>query len=329
MQLTNNTNITGSLATWLANDDYDHSKAKNEISVTSLLKPVREIVLCRQNIDLDTIADVSTLVESKMGTAIHDSIEDVWTNPVKLNKALTSLGYPKSVIDRIIVNPKNNDEIKENAIIVYLEKRTKKTVGIFVISGKFDFVIDGDLEDFKTTKTYAYQMGSNDQDYILQGSIYRWLNPDIIKNDILKIQYIFKDWNKLDSITKKDKGYPATKILTKEFLLMSLQETENYVVKRTNEIASLMDTPETDLPLCTDEELWAKPDVFKYYKDPNKTTRATKNFNSYSDANLHCTNKGVGVVLTVKGTVMKCKYCKALELCSQAANLVSAGKLIL
>jgi len=324
---TNKTNIPISLAVWLCNDDYDHNPDTNVISATTLLKPLKSIILARQNMDLDKIADVSSLIPSRMGTALHTAVEDAWKDKEKLIPLLKSLGYNDEVIDKILINP-DPEEIKPESICIYMEQRAQKASGKYYISGKFDFVIEGRLEDFKSTGTYNYISGSNKEKYRQQGSIYRWLNPDIITNDVMTIQYIFTDWSSLKART--DKNYPSGRLVEQKIPLMSLAETESFINAITKQIAEFEHTDQDDLPPCTSEELWAKPDVFKYYKDPAKRARSTKNFPTYQEAAARLAKDGsVGIIDTVKGQVVRCRYCDVSGICNQAASYIADGTLVL
>lgn len=326
-KFTNITNIPLSLCVWLIVDDYDHCDDPFTISTTSLLKPLRSIVLARQNKDLIKIADASALSASSIGTAIHDSIERTWLNKAKMNTALLDLGYTIKLIKRILVNPKPED-IQEDSICIYMEKRSSKKVGKYTVSGKFDFVIAGALEDFKSTSTYSYISGSNIETHRMQGSIYRWLNQDIITNDVMSVQYIFTDWKAMEAV--RNPKYPRTKILESKLVLNSIEATSNFVETIINKIDSLMDKDQSQLPLCTDEELWRKPDVFKYYKNPTKRDRSTKNFDNYGDAAKRAAADGnVGTIATVKGTIMRCKFCNVVGICNQAMQLEADGLLVL
>lgn len=136
------------------------------------------------------------MVQSRIGSAIHDAIERAWTtNHVE---ALSLLGYPNKVIERIRINP-DPKHVTEDIIPVYLEQRANKQVGKYIISGKFDFVGDGRVEDFKSTSTFTAINNTNDEKYILQGSIYRWLNPQLITKDEMAIQFIFTDLTSRES----------------------------------------------------------------------------------------------------------------------------------
>lgn len=326
-KITNTTGIPLSVAAWLANDEYDHNPDPNTISATSLIKPMRMIVLARQNKDLIKQADLSGLISSKFGTALHNGIESTWKDQKALTIALTRLGYPQKVIDKIKVNP-TKAEVDAGCIPVYMEIRGTKSVGKYKVSGKFDFVAEGTLEDFKSTGVYTYQNSTNDDKYVLQGSIYRWLHPEIITSDTMTIQYLFTDWKVGDAARSKDGKYPPKRIMPQTFHLMPLAETEAYVSKVIKTMDSLMGAPQDQLPLCSAEDLWQKPDQWKYYKDPNKTTRSTKNFDSATEANVRFNmDGGKGKIVHHPGAVMRCKYCDVVGICEQAQDLIVSGQL--
>ena len=318
MNYTNTSNIPLPLAVFLATDHYDY--VPNVISATSLLKPVRQLILADRLSSEDNLVELSDMVSSRMGTAIHTAIEQAWLNPTK---ALKSLGYSDDIIQRIKVNP---ETVEENDIPVYMEKRSFKKVGNHTISGKFDFVAEGKVHDFKSTSVYGYLNQSNASKYILQGSLYRWLNPDIITKDEMLIHYIFTDWGKAESL--RNSNYPKARVHSQKYNLLGLDEIEQFVKDKLELYDSMRHQQEKDIPYCTDEELWRKPTVWKYYKNAN-ATRATKNFDNPSEAYALQQTNGVGEVREVKGTVSACKYCPAFLLCSQKDELINSGDLIL
>lgn len=314
-----------SLAVFLATDTYDHNDDPNTISATSLLKPIRQIVLSARVPQEDAVVDLIQMVASRMGTAIHDAIERSWTE--NHNTALEALGYPKKVIEKIRINPSKED-LTDDCIPIYLEQRAYKKVGRFLVSGKFDFVGEGRVEDFKTTSTFTAINNTNDEKYIQQGSIYRWLNPDIITKDEMAIQFIFTDWSKAKAM--QDPNYPQNRIQQRVFMLKSVNETQAFVERKLAQIEQYWDADENELPRCTDEELWRSEPVFKYYKNPASTKRSTKNFDNQQDAMLRYIEDGsVGLVKEVPGQVTACKYCPAFSICSQKDELIAAGDLIL
>jgi hypothetical protein len=309
----NETNIPLSLAVYLATDDYDHSSDPNEISATGLLRPLKQIILASRVPAETQLTDITALVTSRLGTSIHSGIEHAWATNYK--QAMKALGYSDSVINRVVVNPDPNN-LPENCIPVYQEIRTKKQLGKYTITGKFDFVADGRLEDFKSTKVYTYIAGTNDEKYAMQGSIYRWLNPNIITNPEMAIQFIFMDWSSMQAKINSD--YPPSALLEKKFTLKPIKEVEQFIVSKLNQIEKYSNSPEAEIPACTDEELWRRAPVWKYYKDPTKTTRSTKNFDTAAEAHVRLAEDGYkGSVIEVKGEVIGCKYCPALSVCKQ------------
>ena len=312
-----------SLAVFLATDNYDHDP--DTISATALIRPLRQIVLSKRVDDTDATVDLVQLVPSRMGSAIHDAIEKAWTtNHVNAFKAL---GYPQKVIDRILINPEP-DELKEDSIAIYLEQRAQKQVGKYLVSGKFDFVGEGRIEDFKSTSTYTAINSTNDDKYILQGNIYRWLNPSIITKNEMAIQFIFTDWSAARA--KAEESYPKQRIQQRILPLKSITETEAYIVNKLALVERYMDFSEENIPLCTDEDLWRSAPVFKYYKNPDKMVRSTKNFDTKQEAYIRLAEEGgKGIVVERPGQVTACKYCPAFSVCSQKDILIAQGDLLM
>ena len=324
MTLTNDRGFSLSLGVWLATDTYAYSAVPRTISATTLLQPIRAIVLALQNQGLIQKGDIAALIPSRMGTAFHDSIERSWTGPTLID-TLKKLGYPDSVINRLKVNPEPHELVK-GVIPVYLEQRAQKVINGFTITGQFDFVGDGILEDFKSTSVYNYIFGSNEEKYLMQGSIYKWLNPQIITGFHMLVQYIFTDWSMKDS--RQNRGYPKSKIVTKKLILKSVQETEMFIQSTTSSILNLENKPQHELPLCTPEELWQKKDTWKFYKDPTKLGKSTRNFDNQSDAHIRFIKDGSkGLIKHFPGKVMRCKYCNVREICAQAQGLRQSGLL--
>lgn len=326
----NSSNIPLSVAVYLATDNYDYEP--DTLSATAFLRPTRQLILARRVPEDLSLVDIMTLVKSRLGTSVHDGIEKAWMNDY--DRALLSLGYPQKVIDRVVINP-DPEEVTEDMIPVYMEKRSYRDFKGYKVSGKFDFVAEGRLEDFKSTGTFTWVNGVKDDDYILQGSIYRWLNPKIITSNEMQINFIFTDWQAFRA--KTDEKYPTFPVMGKRFPLLSIPETEAFMAQKIAEIERYKDADEADLPLCTDKELWRKEPEWKYYKDPKKTARSTKNF-KVADYGSEVAAKaaayarlakdgGTGIVIENLGEVVACKYCPAFPICSQKDELIASGSL--
>jgi len=320
MSITNNSNMSLPMAVMALYDDYDHNPDPHTISVTSLLKPIRATVLtkrCEGSKDID----VMDLIPSVRGTALHNHFEKAWIHGYR--QSLEKLGYPEKEIDKIKINP---ELVDADQYSIFLEKRSKKEINGWTISGKFDFVMNNTIHDIKTTSVWGYIYDSNSDDYIKQMSIYKWLNPEIITKDIGYIEYEFTDWSAKDA--RGNKSYPQKRVMQKAYPLLSNIDTEKFIVSKLSEIDKYMAGQLSELPRCTKEELWQKDTVFKYYKNPENTKRATKNFTSNAEATDRLIKDGnIGVVIVVKGEVKRCKYCNARPMCMQAEELKLNGLL--
>jgi hypothetical protein len=318
MKYTNKHNLPLSMAVMLATDWYDHTDAPNTISTTALLKSTREVILTNRIPVTAQSSDVSTLLASRLGTALHDALEKSWRNP-KLPEVLASLGIAQGAIKNIRVEPEEHDPDMLN---IYLERRTNKEVMGWTVSGQFDMIIDGCIYDLKSTGTFKY--GKDSPEYTQQLSIYRWLNPELITEEEGKILFWFKDWNKNISYTKET--YPSQPIIEKRYKLMDLRETERFICDKLSLLDFHVDTDEPDLPHCTPAELWQGAPVWKYYGKPD-ALKASKVLHSAHEAQMHLGFKGKGYIKKIDSEPTKCKWCAAAGTCSQAANFISQGVL--
>jgi hypothetical protein len=314
-----------SLAVFLATDSYDYNDDPNTISTTTLIKPVRQTILAARVPAGAHIPELVSMIPSRIGSAIHDGIERSWKN--NYQQALVDLGHAPGLVRRIRVNPSDEELAQGGIIPVYMEQRIHRKVGKYTVSGKFDFIGDGRVEDFKTTSTFSAMSHSNDEKFTWQGSIYRWLDPKKITKDEMLIQFIFTDWSSMRA--KQDPNYPQQRFLTRTVKLKSIEETDSFINYRISQLDRLWDAPEDQLPLCTDEELWRSSPVYKWYKNGDtNAARSSKNFDDRLEAYTHVARNG-GAIKDVPGQVTACRYCPAFQACTQKDALVAAGDLIL
>jgi len=223
-----------------------------------------------------------------------------------------------------VVSPERDIELPEDAIPIYLENRSQKKIVKWWVSGKFDFVYEGRVRDIKTTKTYNWILGGNDKKYALQGSIYRWLNQDIITDDACSIEFLFTDWSPLKQMLDKD--YPPSRVETRIIKMMSIEETEAFLLKQLSILDKYMEAKQKDMPECTPEELWMKPTKYAYYKKADAKGRATKLFDTMHEATARCSQDGgQGKILPRIAEPKFCLFCDARPICMQAAKFIEDG----
>lgn len=317
MNITNNYRVNLLIAVWLLNDDYDFDNTPKTISMSTIIKPLKKLIMGQRVEAKHKVIDVADLMASALGSAIHDAVEAVWTNKTKREASLRKLGIPEDVIASIIVNPKP-EELFEGCIPVYLEQRVVREFEGWRITGKFDAIADGRVNDTKTTGVFSYMKGTKDEDYRSQLSGYKWLNPDKVTDPVGQINFVFTDWQSFRA--NQDPAYPEKRMITKEFQLLDDQAVEAFIRKRIQDLEKYINLPEEEIPECTPEDLWMDPPVHKYYSDPSKITsggRATKNFSDPEEAKRHLMEKGKGQIVTVEGSPKACGYCDGFEVCKQ------------
>lgn len=328
---TNNTGIPLSFAVWLAADNgYDLQFNPARVSATELLRPMRSIILSREiaaakiqtGDDGIITQDIAEKAASALGTAVHTAIELAWKKYYKL--ALSNLGWPEKAIEALCINPNNPQPENFN---VYFEIRSEKEIEDFTLSGKFDLCIDGQVHDIKTTKTYTYINGSNDEKYIQQGSIYRWLNQDIITNPHMLIDYYFTDWTPNPRTSEKEiQAYPPNRMLSKSLPLMTLDDTEYFIRQRLFQIKQNTGKSQDELPRCTPAELWQNPSKWEYWsKTTNK--QCSKLLDTKTEAMSWLAEKGAGFIQERLFTPTFCNYCAAKSICTQAQGYIAQGLL--
>jgi hypothetical protein len=176
------------------------------------------------------------------------------------------------------------------------------------------------ISDFKFVTSYRFKRSYSGElvipeDYENQLNMYgHLLRENGFKVDGLKIVAIYRDWSKLEA--KRDKNYPQLGAETHDIPLWSEDKAKAFMEERVR----LHQAAENDLPECTDDERWAKPD--KYALMPNaKSVRARKLFDSEIDATTWAAANKMKPGFVVdhrKGANVRCEnYCVVSEWCEQ------------
>lgn len=295
MQFTNKYNFPPYIVDWLLHDGYDHNSDPRTISATGLMSPVRVKALTRRH-ESNLIKDISDLLASKVGSAVHDSIEQIETQNV----------------------------LKENRVSKKITIADKE----WTVTGKYDVLEQhGDLHilrDIKTTSVWAYIYGGKDESYRQQLSIYRWLLSDTIKvAPYAYIDFFFTDWQ--SSKAKREDNYPPLKASPNYRIdLMSLEDTESFVNARLVEFSMFENTEDNNLPFCTQEELWASEDSYAVKKPGG--TRALRVVPTLQDAkNYLATAPAKSYIEHRPGKAKRCNYCSVAPVCNQYRQLLKAN----
>ncbi len=343
MKYTNKMNYPDYVVQWLTDDSYDHDDSC--ISATTLMKPSKMFAYERKYPDkLET--DVINNIASKFGTAVHDSFEAI-------NKGEGIIGARQE--ERFHVDmctplhthirggiPLPADPSLYNPMIYKgYEVPTK-------VSGKFDCMIPIDepvkdaldkchhdletdsivykpmykLVDFKTTSVWTMMYGSKDQDYINQLSVYRYLaNQNKVKViDEAEICMIFTDWSR--TAARRSEDYPDERIWIKPIKLMSLEDTEKFILENMHRLHEAMVT-DPDTLVCEEKDLWSKDSTYEAH---NTRTMDVKKFKSKDKADLFVAEKPHIELKEIKGKVNRCDYCSCRSFCNQYKQMKEEGR---
>lgn len=245
MILTNNNQLPEAIFFWIKafNDHNEAARAKSieeykakysasfeqTISVTSLMKSPREIVLLDRHHD-DIVREASDIYDAIIGTAVHDSFEKM---------------------------PMRENEEREVRVGVVIN-------GVLV-HGEFDDLLNMNLRDYKTMKIGGYVFGDKEAEFTQQLSSYRfcyYAERGKLINEIGNIDIIFVDWRLAEYKNKKYGFSPVPNYPMKSIeipiKMWDIPQTERWITRRVADyrVASLM--RDDELPLCTDTECWVR-----------------------------------------------------------------------
>ena len=181
------------------------------------------------------------------------------------------------------------------------------------LSGQFDLLTEGRLIDFKITSVWsvidAQKNGKKDWD--AQLNVLDWLcRENGIHVAKLEIIALIRDWSKHKAFQD---GYPSKQVATISIPRWSPEEQEAYVVER----IKAHQAAHEELPLCTPEEQWARPDQWAVMKKGRKA--AVRLFDNEQEAHEYGRNKVEGYTLQHRpGDSVRCSgYCSVAEFCTQ------------
>lgn len=288
--MTRVTNIHGlpsPLVEAIINDDYDRGDV--DISVTGLLNPPRISALAEKYAD-DLVEDVSERIWLLLGKSVHATIERTSSYGISEERMFTECNGWK-------------------------------------VSGQFDHLSlhtesgRTTLYDWKVTSVWTLVYGEGRiREWEEQLNLYALLLHDVkgIDVDNLEIIAILRDWQQSKAKEDGDGGnYPAQAVRAIPLSLWTIDEQRAFMAER----VQLHQAARQKLPLCSDEDRWAKPTkyaVYGYTKAGTRKVRADRVFDDYSSA-LDLASRTGGEVEERRGDQWtRCKaYCPVAAYCDQ------------
>jgi len=214
-------------------DDYNYNAA-GKISVTGMIQPPRIRQLTKRHA-AELIEDVSDLIWRVMGSIGHRIIER---------------GAPANT---------------------FSEERLSTELHGWRITGQVDLMRQhGDtytIEDFKFRSVWAAKdLKPEDEKQLNLYAILALHNS--FKVTQLRIISVLRDWSKLRATREPD--YPQAGVAVREIPLWSPEEQEAFLGERVRAHQRAEKLADDELPLCTEDERWHKPDTWAVKKRGNK-----------------------------------------------------------
>jgi hypothetical protein len=185
------------------------------------------------------------------------------------------------------------------------------------VSGMADLYQAGKISDWKTVSVWAALRLDADKmhEYEVQLNTYAWLF-ELVGFSVrqLEIVMLFRDWQR--SKAKFDADYPQHQVKRVPIRLWSTEETERYLLERTDLFESHADTPDNDLPYCTDAERWARPGKCAVTKKGRKSALRLLDTMTEAEAWMQA-NGGDSIVEREGQPWVRCEYCSAAPFCNQ------------
>ena len=279
MKLTNKHGLPESLVSAIRNDPY---RAVGNISTTRLISPY-QVVALQKRYASGLSEDVSDLIYPLIGNNTH------------------------YIIERINVP----NTVKEWRFYLMLNG--------WLLSGKIDLWEDRVLTDWKVTSMWSFTFGlkpehetqMNVNAYLIRRSPYK----DCLPIEKMQIVMVFRDWSKMKAM--RDKTYLQSQVGVLGVPIWSNEKVCNYISVRIYEHQRLERISDKFLPLCTPEERWEKPTVYKVKSKTRKTSYRNLGSMEKAEAWMEKNKKGE-YIDTVLGESTRCEYfCNVNRYCNQ------------
>ena len=275
MKFTNKYNLPQPLYDALIYDDYEHG---GDISVTGLIKPVRQYQLEKRHAD-EIVVDASDMLWSLLGKIGHRILENV--------------SVPTG----------------------FKEERLYLNINGWKVAAKPDLWIEPhNLEDYKYTTVWSWIYGLKPE-WEQQLNMYTpfYTIEAGFPVEALKINAIFRDHMK--SKQKIDPKYPAP-VMVMDVPLWTPEKQWMALDERVSLHQIYETKPDNDLLQCSPEERWEQPTKWAVMK--RKRKKALRVFDNEMDAISYDAMNPDNYVVKRPGTSRRCEdYCFARPFCNQ------------
>ena len=287
MKITNKFNLPQPFVDLVSGDAY--SKGKSDITTTGLAQPPKIAELTRRHASEITM-DASEKVWTMMGTANHYVLEQI------------ALRNPERYVT---------------------EQRFYLDIDGVKLGGQID-LFDRETEtlwDYKVSSVYK-AMSDDKLEWTKQANVNKLLcEHNGFHPKKLAILLVMKDWKRKEAEFKAD--YPKCAIQEIPLPIWREEETLAYIKSRINlhNAAKLIEV-EDAIPVCTEEERWAKPTTWAVLKE--RGAKRAVNGGVYeleSEAIAHA-KRISGAVEKRDGSNPRCEnYCQVRQWCNFGRSL--------
>ena len=285
MIVTNKHGMPETLVNLAKRDKY--TKGKAHLSATEMLNSPR-IVQLRKKYDDQVEVDVTDLIPSMWGTAMHYMVEQ--------GKA-----------DNHIIEQRLHAEIDGWHISGAIDLQTVTPNGI-------------EISDWKNVGVWAVM--NEKVEWEQQLNIYAWLVEEVAKKPVTKLSIvaIVNNWNKRDAKSKE--GYPPARGIVLDIKLWPFEERLKFIRGRIHAHSEGQFSTDAgeELPLCTPADMWEKPTTYAIKKDGG--VRAKSVHADLEEAEEALLKSGSGYSLEIRhGERTRCdEYCSVNKWCDQYQN---------
>jgi len=187
------------------------------------------------------------------------------------------------------------------------------------VSGQMDLLMGSILTDYKLTSVWSCKDGLKPE-WEQQMNALRWLAS---KNEVAiekaQIVAIYRDWSKLE--VKRSADYPRHQVQVFDVPLWTLEHAQEWIEDRVQVHQAAQSALEKNLPECTPDERWEKPEKFAVMKAGRE--RAVKLHATKEAAELHLKRVSDDHFWERReGEQVRCaSYCAGRPFCTQADAL--------